>query len=216
MIVEGEGEIFALEKLVSRVKLTNSIIQRPLRADLQPKATSEVIARSAARQVQLCVSRGVNRVVVLIDRENSPCPVAFCKEIEDAFNKIYAKCGLDFRVVVKDRMIENWLISDVSALRQMSARFQVTQAFERAVSPDKADTVESPVQLLNSIAKKIQYRKGSDPLAICERQDPLRVAGNSRSFRKFLREIGVVEYGSQSKHPHDSPRLQVKKPARRK
>lgn len=206
LITEGEGEITAIETIIKKIGLTD-ILQRPLHADLQPKANPKVIARSAKGAISLCETRGVGRVIILIDAEDNPDPASFVRNLEQAFHEIYYDKKIKFCVVAKKIMIENWLISDVLALRQMTGRFDVTMAFERSVTPDKADSVTDPVALLNSIVKNKEYRKGTDPTAISLKFDPLRASRNSRSFRKFLREIGVIEYKKQSKFPFDSPRL---------
>lgn len=202
VIVEGEGEIKAIENIIKKLKLKNEIIRQPLRADLQPKATPEVIAKSAESRVKLCKNRGVKKIVVLIDKEDHPCAVRLAASIEGAFKKIYAGMELDFSVVVKNSMIENWLIADPSAFKKMPAKFKVTAAFENAVSNDKADNIVNPVEIINKIIIKNEYSKGSDPSSIMEKQDPLIAAENSRSYRKFLREIGCVVFAGQSKKPN--------------
>lgn len=206
VIVEGDGEIDAISELLKKVDSQFEIKHNPLRADLQPKATSKVIARSARAQILLWESRGVDLIVVLIDREDHDCPCRFASELEVAFHDMYAKTGISFKVVVKNRMIENWLVADVEALKQMRARFSISQKFERAVS-GKADDVEKALDLLDGAVVKGSYHKGNDPLAICKNQDVLRASKNSRSYRRFLRVLGCVQYSNQSKLPHDSPKL---------
>ncbi|HDR9074699.1 DUF4276 family protein [Burkholderia vietnamiensis] len=206
VIVEGDGEIDAISELLKKVNSEFEIRHNPIRADLQPKATSKVIARSARSQILLWKRRGVDLIVVLIDREDHECSCRFSSELEAAFHEMYENTGLVFRVVVKNRMIENWLVADVEALKQMRARFSISTKFERAVV-GRADEVEKALDLLDDAANKGSYRKGSDPLAICKNQDVLRASKNSRSYRRFLRVLGCTHYMQQSKLPYDSPKL---------
>lgn len=201
VIVEGAGEIAALEEIIRKVETTAQIFGRPLLADLQPKATPAVIARSARERVKYLAEKGANRVVVLIDREDHECPVKMAEELTHSFNKMYAELGVEICVVVKDFCIENWLLGDVQALRAMGARFAVPENFENVAR--NADNVKNPVRVLNSLCKKKDgYDKGDDPGAICRNAEPLRVATSSRSFRKFLRSVDCTSYTTQSKRTH--------------
>ena len=103
-------------------------------------------------------------------------------------------------VAVKNRMYENWLVSDPQALRSMSARFRLTTGQVRSVSNDRADSVDG-LRLLKRIAQGKAYGKVADAVEIMGRADALRMASNSRSFRRFLRVIGHPSYASQSARP---------------
>ena len=83
----------------------------------------------------------------------------------------------------------------------MPRRFRVTRAFERKVSPDRADHVADAEALLNSAAQGTPYHKRTDAKAIAGKQNALRVARNSRSFRRFLRIVGHPRYAEQSAKP---------------
>lgn len=206
VIVDGAGEIGALEELIKKVDTTAQIFGRPLLADLQPKATPAVIARSARERIRYLASKGVDRVVVLIDREDHECPVKMAEELDQSFETLYSHLDIEICVVVKDFCVENWLIADVVALRGMSARFDVPNGFERIAK--NADSVKNPVRVLNSICKKRDgYDKGNDPTAICRKVEPLRLAAGSRSFRKFLRSVDSKAYAEQSRLAHPKKRL---------
>ncbi|WP_006575606.1 DUF4276 family protein [Cupriavidus sp. HPC(L)] len=209
IIVEGAGEIDAISSLIGKVDSVHEIKGTPLRADLQPKATPMVIARSARSQVLTWCRRGVDSILILIDREDHPCAVQFSQELRTAFNKLYSDTKIDFQVVVKDKSIENWLIADPVALKTMTARFKVSAAFEKAIQNKCCDSITNPIDLLNSISIKKRYHKGDDPASICKQQNPLRAAANSRSYRKLLRELGSKQYATQSKYPHTSPRAKT-------
>lgn len=210
IIVEGVGEIDALQCLIEKIESKHEIKTGPLIADLQPKAAPNVIARSARAQVMKWHQRGINCIVVLIDKEGHHCAVEFAAELNVAFSTMYAQLNIDFRVVVKNSTIENWLIADPQALKKMSARFKVTQAFERMIAKKDCDDIVDAIDHINKIAVKKRYHKGEDPVAIFRNQDPLQASKRSRSYRKFLRALGCSSYADQSKLPFDAPRLMRK------
>ena len=199
VIVEGMGEVNAFKKLIPKIKTPHVLLHTPLRADMQPRATVHVIARQAEAVVKRFFSQNVDMILILIDSEGTSCPNTFPLLLKNAFVALYGKPN--FEVVLKDRAIENWLIADIDALKKSPARFKVTSAFANQVVPNKADAVGQPCELLSSIVHKGGYLKGSDPETIMKHQDPLKVATNSRSFRKFLRVVGCPTYSGQSRSP---------------
>lgn len=199
IIVEGQGEVLALKTLLPKITTTNQFINSPLRADLQPKASTQIIARSAHAVVAIFQKRAVEKIVVLIDREDRERPETFCRELKQAFLSMYK--GIDFEIVIKNRQIENWLLADIDALKANNGRFNVTENIKRAVQPNKADNISKPCNLLETACIKKSYHKGNDPKIIMEKQCPRRVALHSRSFRRFLRVIGDPQYSTQSKNP---------------
>ncbi len=198
LIVEGLGEPAAFAELLPKISTPHEILRRPVRADLQPRATYTTIARSAQTAVRYLRGRAVDLVVVLIDSETELCPENFAVGIRDVFVEMYG--GL-FEVVAKHRMFENWLIADAEALQHQPARFSVSSNFRSAVAPNRADTVSRPLRLIGSICEKKDYHKSDDPIRIMRHQDPLRVAANSRSFRRLLRVLGCPQYAAQSRNP---------------
>jgi len=201
VIVEGLGEINAIQHLLTKIDKTTGLMCRPLRADLQPKANSRVIARSAKGAINQLVSRGVKKVVVLIDREDHPCAVSFASDLSEALHDLCCSC--QFAVVVKNNSIVNWVLADLNALISMTSRFSVTEDVRRAVS-NRADELPNPVRMLDKCAVKFDYHKGQDPAKIAAKMDLIVASKNSRSFRKFMREVGDRRYQSQSKDPIES------------
>lgn len=198
VIVEGIGEIPAIRLFLERIDQTKPVLGAPLRADLQPKANPNVIARSAKTAVNQLRSRGANTIVVLIDREDRDCHVQFSSELRATFATCYP--GLHFEIVVKNCCFENWLLADPDAFRQMPARFSLRKVNLRtALRAGRADELTNPVRLLNTFAIKTEYHKGQDPARIVAHQKLEIVAANSRSFRKFLRAVGHRAYETQSK-----------------
>ena len=104
-------------------------------------------------------------------------------------------------VVVKNRKFENWLIADPGAFKKLRGRYEITSAFEGAVSPNKADGGTDATGLIKSISKDRSYDKLKDAVAIVSVADPGTMACNSRSFRRFLRLLGHPDYVAQSLRP---------------
>lgn len=199
IVVDGDAEALALRRLVGKLQIPSCCLENPLYADLQPKATPHQIARSAADKVELLIGRGVDRVVLLLDREDQEtCPGDRAVELESAFRDLGYE---QVQVAIKDRCYENWLIADLSALRALPARFRVSRGFEGRVSPDKADHVADPASLLTSVSQRHGYHKRRDAVQIATKQDPLLIARNSRSFRRFLRLLTHPAYRTQSRFP---------------
>lgn len=85
---------------------------------------------------------------------------------------------------MKNRCLENWLVSDVEVFNGFIKTTPQKQL------PDITNIDE--VSVLPFFDKK-ELRKASP--------DPLRMAQNSRSFRRYLRVIGHPDYAEQSKLP---------------
>lgn len=196
VVVDGQAESQALKVLFRQVSVPKCQILNPAYADMQPKASAGQIVRAAAPKLQLLRTRGAHAFLLLIDFEDrSGCIVDFAGEIRSelesrGWDKVY--------VIGKNRRFENWLIADVDALSSMPKRMEVTAAFRRRVAPNKADSVQDAVTLLNSIAVGRPYHKRDDAVQICAKQDPLRIASNSRSFRRLLHTVGHPMYRDQS------------------
>jgi len=107
---------------------------------------------------------------------------------------------LPMAVVVKDRMVENWVIADIDALAGMPARFRVTDADRRAVTPNRADSANA-LAVLKKMALRKSYDKVADGRRVFDAAEPMRIAANSRSFRKFLATLNHPRYSIQSRTP---------------
>lgn len=198
LVVDGQAESQALKLLIRRIVIPNNQLLGPFFANMQPKSTAAQIARSAATRLDFLQTRGVDLTVVLIDREDrEECPGDWAQQITTAFNN----SGFENVVtVVKNRAFENWLVSDVDTLAGL-ANFQVSNTVRRMIEPNKADNRADAAALLSRMKLNGSYQKGSDPHIITRRQDVLRIASNSRSFRRFLHVIGHENYQDQSRFP---------------
>jgi len=200
LVVDGNAEAGALRKITEKIKVPDVQLLTPIYADMQPKASPGQIAGKAQPRLSLLNGQGADLIVVLIDLEDRrDCQGVFAKDLERAFRK---RGHDDVFVVVKKVMFENWLIADVDALKAVPGRFKPTKGFERAVAPNKADSVSDPCRLLNSIALgSKRYHKRTDATAVAAHCRPKEMARNSRSFRRFLRVLGHPLYQDQSLSP---------------
>lgn len=202
-VVDGFAEYESLADVLRKVDTPHVLVTQVLRADLQPSAPIGQIAREASKKVRdLVVRRGVHRVVVLIDREqNASCCGDYAQQLAAAIRThcVRTSTAVEIRVVVKDRMYENWLVADPEAFQQLSARFDPL-ILQRGARGDRADRVEALALLKRAVVKK-QFDKVPDAARITPHLDPLRMGEHSRSFRKLLGVVGCSAYTAQTKRP---------------
>ena len=197
VIVDGIAEYAALPLLLPRVTAQSGHTYRVIKADIQPLAPLPAIARACRQPVVQLESRGMDSIVVLFDRETRPeCAAEIARAVGAEIGN-HAKCHV--AVVIKERSFENWLVSDLSAMRGHPVRFRVSRRHRRAVEPNRADEADA-VALLRTIVQGA-YAKVDDGKRILASADPTRMAQHSRSFRKFLREAGYPAFRTQSKAP---------------
>lgn len=189
-IVEGLGEIEPFGSLFSRIRLEclHELITRPIRADLQPKATIKVIAKSAESAINYLIKNGAQKIIILIDSEGFSCPLELSKQLNTELANRHN--GAEFCTVVKNRSIENWLISDPIALLQSPARFDSAIVQSNRFNQSSVDDINDPIALINKAALRRAYHKTQDPKIIMSSLCPKRASKKSRSFRKLLKEIG--------------------------
>ena len=200
IICDGSGEQEALRELIKHKALGCSTCLQPLFAGMQPKTTAQQIAKKCETPIGYLQKRAVDRVIVLLDLEDrGECPGGWASTLQAAFQ--YKFPGIDIQIVIKNRMFENWLLADPDAIGGIKD-FQVSEAVRRKVSKSKADNVGDPLELMRKCRTgKMGYNKRSDAVAIIKKADPLRMARNSRSFRRFLRVWGHPAYKGQSLKP---------------
>ena len=91
-------------------------------------------------------------------------------------------------------------MADPGALRQCK-NVTVSVAMEKEIRA-RADNIDALRLLKRAIESGVEgrsYNKTVDAIRIMARVDPLEVARNSRSFRRFLRVLGCPAYRDQSK-----------------
>jgi len=198
LIVDGDSEYASLRLLFPHLsESTTNVFLKPVKAKFHPESPYGAIARACVPSVKLLEAKGAERVVVLLDRESrAECPGAISSAVKASLSP---RCKCELVVVVKDRKYENWLISDMRAFRNQQARFRISAGIRSSIEPNKADHVDGDA-LLRRIVRGT-YDKVADSKRVLHRADPIRMAKNSRSFRRFLRCVGHPDYGAQSEVP---------------
>ena len=201
IIVDGQAEFFSLSQIYKRIDTKNQLLSLK-KADLQPGAPVKKNAKRARSALTLLARKGAKRVIVLLDFEDaSGCPGKRKNALEDAVSAVGHAVGIsEVFVVYKNRMYENWLVSDTQALKALPGRFSIKNADTSNIEPNKADNCDA-MCILKSAAQTEDYSKVSDAARIMELLDPYRAAKNSRSFRRFLRVVGCAKYQKGSLHP---------------
>lgn len=200
-ISEGQTEFACLPLLFPQVKnATGDILLNPLYAQIPPKEPVHRIVRECVKALRVASVSKPDLVLILIDREDANSSAgSIGAEIERGI-KAEHSYAFAVRVVVKDRMFENWLIADVDALAAQPKRFEVTEALRRRVQPNKADRVAA-LELMKKAARNGQYDKVADGKRTAAHLDLLRAGQHSRSLRHFLHVLGHPAYQEQCARP---------------
>lgn len=201
IIVDGQAEYRSIPKLFPKLASRHTLLN-PLYADMQPFAPLSQIVGAIKSKLPILRNKRVQKVLILIDRETrSACPGAWAQQITAGVSAECARLNIQSHaVVVKNRRYENWLVSDISVFPRLRQRFRISAKQLRSIAPNNADGVDA-LQILKVAAIGFSYDKVSDAIRILSMADPLRMASNSRSFRRLLREIDDPKYLKQSLKP---------------
>lgn len=189
IVVDGQSEVVALPTLYPRLSTKHELL-KPIFADMQQYSTAALIAKSVEKRIQLICAKRATGVIVLVDREKRiDCPGAIaaslCAELSARLSNYgFSMCA----VVVKDRAFENWLIADPTAFQGLTRRFSLKAGRVRSINAGSADTVDA-CNVLREAAMGTSYSKTVDAPRILAKASPSAMAANSRSFRKFAKEI---------------------------
>lgn len=196
LVVDGVSEYRSIGFVCDKVRPhCPQPFLRPVMASVDPMAPAPAIARALKDRIQDLDARGASLIVILLDRESRPeCPGDLAQAIE---HSIGTYTDARICVVLKDRMYENWLVSDIGALQRQTSRFRIPASRRGQVAPNKADTVDA-LAILKSASIVKSYDKVLDSQRIMRIADPSAIARNSRSFRRFLRCVSHTSYVTQS------------------
>ena len=199
MVVDGDSEYGAMGQVCDKIRGDcGHAFLKPIKATIDPMAPAAAIARMVKERVLATEARGANVVVILLERETRhKCPGNLAAAIRES---VEAYSASRICVVLKDRKFENWLVADIRSVAAMRARFDITPGRIRQVEHDRADNIDAH-GLLRKAAKGDSYDKVLDSRRILDRADPVQMAANSRSFRRFLRCVGHPRYTTQSRLP---------------
>lgn len=214
ILTEGVSEFKSLPLLYPQLvqKMPKrSIILQPLKINVQPDAPyAQIVA--ACRPNLAIAKRRSDMIIVLLDREQQQdCPGEIAERLEAEFKRFL---DTPVRVALKDRMYENWLVSDLEAIKSQPKRFVVENAVEKRVSPNKADSIDGLAELKRMV-RNGQYSKTTDSERILKAASVDRIAQNSRSFRHFLHVLNYGTYQSGCRLPAQGHRQGTVRGARR-
>jgi len=196
LLVDGRAEYYGLPHVLPRLGSPHQVLS-PLVCDIQPFASPAQMALAASKRFQILLAKGAESIVVLIDKETRPdCTVELVRAVErEARTRLREiSATVDLQVVLKVSMFENWLIADPEALGGLAGLFEKVERIEKQVVKGRADSADA-LGLLKACSRERVYDKVKGATAICPRLDPTRAAGNSRSFRKFLKTLEVPQRG---------------------
>lgn len=204
IIVDGEGEYYALPLLLEKMAGCFEIVARPLYCDIQPCAKDlRQQGMRIAATAKILIAQGAENIIVVLDKETRKgCSKALADKLTTAVKYEFTRLGLvtPVETVLKVRKFENWLVADGRALESQKNLLRVSRIRQQADS-NKADSILDAYDLLRVHSVDKAYAKRRGAIDICRKADPLLMAKNSRSFRKFLRVIGHPRYLSQSFDP---------------
>jgi hypothetical protein len=200
IVTEGDSEVRSLSLLYDQLRKSGcGQLMKPLRASVDPKAPTPVIAKGMSERIRLAIANGATSVVVLLDFEDlQVCAITRVRELERFFQDAYS---VNVFVVMKMRKYENWLIAAPSALESQPARFPDAALVRAASCPNKADGVVDAEETLKRATTRRGYDKIKDSSRILEKADIGEMAANSRSFRRFLAVLNHPSYREGSGRP---------------
>jgi len=212
LLVDGQAEYKCLPHLLLRLGLPHQVLA-PFYCDIQPFASPSQMALAASKRFSILLGKGVDSIVILIDKESrQDCTGKLVRAIEREtkarLSALAPEIGL--HVVLKVSKLENWLVADPLALRDLPGLVENPDRIGKQVSGDRADAVDAEA-LLRACWRKKDFNKPECAVAICKKLNPARAAKNSRSFRKLLKTLGHPDY-VETKRPPQGSTQRTRKP----
>ncbi len=202
LIVDGVSEYHALPLLVPRIKVPHQLVGIA-KADLQPHAPAGQLAARVRKTVQDSLLRkGARHVIVLLDLDGRDCCcVAWAAELTARLEGLTFSLPCSVSAVIKVNQFENWLAADPEALQQVLGPLSKAAIRTLTGSADNADATRVLKAAASARNQNRQYDKVADAARLLKIADPLTMARNSRSFRRFLRLLDCPNYREQSRMP---------------
>ncbi len=197
-VVDGRSEFSSLPIVLDKVRGSAPVtLLNPLLADIQPYAPIGHAIRVCRPALVQLAARRVDEIVVLVYREErAECPGELAEDLRIGLQRC---TSVSVAVVIKDRKFENWLVADPDALAAQHARCVLSQADRARIEPNKADSADAEAILRRTV--RGEYDKVADSKRILSEADLLRMAANSRSFRRMIRVMKISPYRHQSRRP---------------
>lgn len=203
LLVDGHSERALVKLYPQLAAATGRRFIKPAVISVNGLARRERIAAECVNRIAILEARygTLDDILVLLDRETNPlCAGGLAAQVQSAIRQRFtSRQGRRVSVVIKDKKFENWLVADVTAIRELGGRFKLSQSQLRIITPDRADSIADAEQLLRSAAARPGYNKTHDAMQIMAKADLLRIAENSRSFRRMLRCVEHPSYAHQSR-----------------
>lgn len=199
LLVDGHSEYSTLVPFVRKYPGWAKVPMRIARINGHAGVPRPQLAREIYNKGRVVTSTvDATRIVVAIDREAvSTCPGALASDLKAEIRR-QDRAGLltnvPLEIVIKNRTYENWLIADPDGLDVLQGRFRLSRRIVDQVRTSGADGIDA-YRILRRAAQLNAYDKVEDAVRITKVSRPSRAAKHSRSFRKFLRSIGVDDPG---------------------
>lgn len=138
LIVDGDSEKIALPTQI----LANTVIRKSLNGK---NVSLGQIANNAIKLAGALSAVNCTHIILILDREKRS---ESAYDIKQALIKsIGMKCGLNFGIVVADRMFENWLLADIENIStKFPAKFNLNSngAFESTHGKNEIRKMTTP------------------------------------------------------------------------
>lgn len=199
---EGDSEEY-LEPVIAQIKVADSVrlITKPRKVKVHPTSEPAQIVAGVRKMLPFLTAKGANEAILMLDRETAE---ACASEIASDITAAMLRGGLPegittFQTVLKDRALENWLISDHEAVCSMPKAFALAANVRKRLRTDDVDQLDASAILQAATERQYENDKPSYAKKILSKADPYRIAAGSRSFRRLLRVSGDTVYSEQSK-----------------
>lgn len=190
-LVDGRSEYGSLPILFEKLRGSCAHeLLNPIYVDIQPKSTPRQIAAKCKTRVPILLQSDIHAVIVLIDLEDLADHPG--ERAEEIAREIEAQTQIETLVVLKVRCFENWVVADVDAVNRVK-NLSISKTNESRIRPNKADNVNASKVISG------KYHKVNSSKSVFQHANPLEMAQNSRSFRRFLRVVGHCAYSNQSR-----------------
>jgi hypothetical protein len=198
IISDGDAELVSLPQVFHTIVTPHTLL-RPTKLKANVYAPPLKLARALSEPLKIARARKANAIILLLDREQRhECCGELSRLLEQQVRAFIDFSSFEwFRIVLKDRMFENWLVADPEAFESLRSRFDLPHTAVQQINAGGADNIDATATL-KAAANRKSYAKVADAISILRRADPNRMA-NSRSFRRFLHLIEAQPYKDQSK-----------------
>jgi hypothetical protein len=185
-IVEGQGEVAAVPKLLARLALEAGVYDLRvserdcIRANLSELSSPDRLAR----RVELARLSGPDAILVLFDADER-CPVELVTSLQRA--ALEAARGTPCQVVIAKSEFESWFLAAMESLR---GHCGIAIDAPPVLSPEEPRDAKS--RLESAMPRQRAYKPTTDQVILASRFDMGMAYSRSRSFRKLVKAFGEL------------------------